>query len=66
VEQIMQSMADRGQIDPECLGILLDNREQRQAIAAAYSEPVIVGDGVWWVGEEGVGPRLDRQMNHAG
>jgi HD-GYP domain-containing protein (c-di-GMP phosphodiesterase class II) len=66
VEQIMQSMADRGQIDPECLEILLDNREQRQAIAAAYSEPVIVGDGVWWVGEEGVGPRLDRQMNHAG
>lgn len=63
VEQIMQGMADRGQIDPECLEILLENREQRQAIAAAYVEPVINGEGAWWVGEEGVGPRPDRQLN---
>lgn len=63
VELIMQGMADRGQIDPECLEILLESREQRQAIAAAYIEPVLHGDGVWWVGEEGVGPRPDLQVS---
>jgi len=59
VERMMQGMADRGQIDPECLQILLDCREQRQAIASAYLKPVINGEGAWWVGEEGVGPRPD-------
>jgi len=39
VERILRGMADRGQIDAECLEILLRCREQRQAIAAAYSEP---------------------------
>lgn len=66
VEAIMQGMADRGQIDPECLEILLDCREQRQAIAAAYLKPVINGERAWWVGEEGVGPRPDRQASREG
>jgi HD-GYP domain-containing protein (c-di-GMP phosphodiesterase class II) len=63
VEQIMQGMADRGQIDSECLEILLDCREQRQAIASAYIDPVIHGEVAWWVGEEGVGPRPDLHVS---
>lgn len=42
VEQIMKGMAERGQIDAECLEILLESREQRQAIAAAYRDPIAV------------------------
>jgi HD-GYP domain-containing protein (c-di-GMP phosphodiesterase class II) len=63
VERIMQEMADRGQIDAECLEILLDNREQRQAIASAYSEPSLPGKGVLWMGEEGVGPKPDLHVS---
>lgn len=63
VERIMQDMADRGQIDAECLEILLDSREQRQAIASAYLEPVVHGPGAWWVGEEGVGPKPDLHVS---
>lgn len=63
VEQIMRGMADRGQIDPECLEILLESREQRQAIAAAYLDPFIQGQGAWWVGEEGVGTRPDLHVS---
>lgn len=63
VERILQSMADRGQIDPECLEILLDSREQRQAIAAAYLDPLLDGDGSWHGGEEGVAARPDLQVS---
>ena len=63
VERIMQAMADRGQIDPECLEILLECREQRQAIAAAYIDPFLQGAGAWWASEEGVGPRPDLHVS---
>ena len=43
--------------------ILLDSREQRQAIATAYRDPVPHGEGAWWVGEEGVGPRPDLHVS---
>lgn len=65
VERIMQDMADRGKIDPECLEILLHSREQRQAIAAAYLEPFIQGEGAWWTSEEGVGPRPDLHVSRS-
>lgn len=65
VEGIMQAMADRGQIDCECLEILLNSREQRQAIATAYRDPVPHGEGAWWVGEEGVGPRPDLHVSRS-
>ncbi|MFM7312391.1 MAG: HD-GYP domain-containing protein [Cyanobium sp.] len=39
VEGILTAMAERGEIDTECLQTLLDCREQRLAIAAAYADP---------------------------
>lgn len=45
VEQILRTMAERGQIDAECVAILLGCREQRQAIAAAYVEAAGEGAG---------------------
>ena len=39
VEAILSAMAERGQIDGECLRVLLECREQRQAIAASYRDP---------------------------
>lgn len=39
VERLLRQMEARGQIDGECLEILLRCREQRLAIAAAYAEP---------------------------
>jgi two-component system, response regulator RpfG len=38
VQQILHEMAAAGQIDPDCVNVLLAAREQRQAIAAAYSD----------------------------
>lgn len=42
VERLLQAMVQRGQIDGDCLEILLACRDQRLAIAAAYGE---VGGG---------------------
>ena len=39
VVHILNAMASRGQIDAECLEVLLAARDQRQAIAAAYRDP---------------------------
>lgn len=36
VHQLLQEMVAAGQIDPDCVNVLLAAREQRQAIAAAY------------------------------
>ena len=44
VMRVLQAMAERGQIDRECLEILITCRDQRQAIAAAYKEPLL-GNG---------------------
>jgi two-component system response regulator RpfG len=38
VRQILHEMVAAGQIDPDCVNVLLEAREQRQAIAAAYSD----------------------------
>ena len=39
VETVLAGMASRGQIDCECLEVLLAAVDQRQAIAAAYRDP---------------------------
>lgn len=38
VQQILHEMVASGQIDPDCVNVLLAAREQRQAIAAAYND----------------------------
>jgi HD-GYP domain-containing protein (c-di-GMP phosphodiesterase class II) len=43
VARILAEMAARGQIDAECLEVLMAAVDQRQAIAAAYRDPMAVG-----------------------
>jgi len=45
VVRILAEMADRGQIDAECLEVLLAAADQRRAIAAAYRDPIAVEGG---------------------
>jgi hypothetical protein len=62
VEGILRGMAAKGQIDAECLEILLACREQRLAIAAAYLDPV-AGEALETGEAEPVGARPDLSVS---